>query len=75
MTTLRAPGAARRSAAVRAATQDAEQRRAQARAELAKGRLARLDIIDQDRAKMTPVEVRTATADLAQIMRNLILAT
>ena len=72
--TLRAPGQARRSAAIRAQTTQATDQRRQARIELLQGRMARLDIIDTDRGRMTPAQVREAVSDVARIVHALIRA-
>ena len=74
MSPLRAPGAARRSAAIRAQTDEAVEQRRAARRELLQGRMARLDIIDTDRGRMTPAQVREAVSDVARIVHALIRA-
>ena len=74
MTPLRKPGAARRSAAIRAQTDEAVEQRRAARRELLQGRMARLDIIDTDRGRMTPAQVREAVSDVARIVHALIRA-
>jgi hypothetical protein len=63
-----------RSPAGRAELAAASERRQKARDELRQGRMARLDVIDLDRGKMTPAQVREAVADVAKIVHALIRA-
>jgi hypothetical protein len=63
-----------RSAAGKAELAAASDRRQKARDELRQGRMARLDVIDLDRKKMTAAEVREAVADVARVVHALIRA-
>jgi hypothetical protein len=63
-----------RSAAGKAELAAASDRRQKARDELRQGRMARLDVIDLDRKKMTQAEVREAVADVARVVHALIRA-
>ena len=63
-----------RSPAGRAELAAASDRRQKARDELRQGRMARLDVVDLDRGKMTPAQVREAVADVAKIVHALIRA-